>query len=535
VRSAIARLRNAASAQPPVPIAPYGYTGGMRFQLGTGTQSKEAQLRTYGMSGTVFSIVSLLQSATAFPKWHLYKKQPADGRRRYAASDVGDDQRVEIVSHAALTLWNNPNSFMSGFEFREGSNQHFELAGETFWVLDRSSATALPLSMWYVRPDRMSPVPDANGYLAGWVYSAFTGEQIPLELWQVIQEKTPDPLDPFRGASPIASIMANIQQQHYATDYQRNLFLNGAQPDGIISFPNKVEDTDFDEFTARWRESHMGVSNAGRVGILEMGATWTAGSQSNRDLEYGQLRLANRDEIREAFRMHKALLGTVEDVNRANAQTAEETFSSQLQLPRLERRKYTLNDKLLPMFGSTGANAEFDYEDPSPVNAEGAISEMAAKATAAQVLVSAGYDPSDVLEAVGLPDMDVVEKATQAPVAPPGWVVETPAAPAGPTALPTAETVNLIRLRAERVSPMVWNWVTEDDDKVCQACKDMAAGGPYGPTQDKPPLHPNCECHASYAGRQENRAASLRDFDDVASYMKRLIGLNGHDYAGSNR
>ena len=149
MKSAIRRLRNAGPAtKPPVPISPYAYAGGSRFQLGTGTQSKEAQLRTYGMSGTVFSIVSLLQSATAFPKWHLYKKQPQDGRRRYATSDVGDDQRTEIVSHAALTLWNKPNAFMSGFEFREGSNQHFELAGETFWVLDRASATALPLSMW---------------------------------------------------------------------------------------------------------------------------------------------------------------------------------------------------------------------------------------------------------------------------------------------------------------------------------------------------------------------------------------------------
>ena len=540
MKSAIRRLRNAGPAtKPPVPISPYAYTGGSRFQLGTGTQSKEAQLRTYGMSGTVFSIVSLLQSATAFPKWHLYKKQPQDGRRRYATSDVGDDQRTEIVSHAALTLWNKPNAFMSGFEFREGSNQHFELAGETFWVLDRASATALPLSMWYVRPDRMDPVPDANGYLAGWVYRAFGGETIPLELWQVIHEKTPDPLDPFRGTSPIASIMANIQQQKYATDYQRNLFLNGAQPDGIISFPNAVDDTDFDEFMARWRESHMGVSNAGRVGILEQGATWTQGSQSNKDLEYGNLRLANRDEIREAFRMHKALLGTVEDVNRANAQTAEETFSSQLQLPRLERRKYTLNDKLLPMFGSTSVNAEFDYEDPSPVNAEGAITEMAAKATAAQTLVNAGYDPADVLEAVGLPSMGVVEKATQAPVAPPGWVPEVPAAapgqqgsPSSPQDQPGVETVNLIRPRA--LSPVTWNWAT-NSATPCQACKAKADGGPYGPSDAKPPLHPNCDCNASYAGRQDNKATSAVDFSDVASYMKQLVGLNGHKYAGSER
>lgn len=432
MKSGLKRLRNAAASQPgkqpPVPLAPYGYRQGSVFQLGTGTQSKDAQLRAYGMSGTVYAIVSLLASTAAQPEWHLYKKF-RDGRRRYSTADVGDDNRTEIIQHAALTLWNNPNAFMTRFEFCEASNQHFELAGETFWVLDRANASAMPTSMWYVRPDRMQPVPDKNGYLAGWVYNSYDGQQIPLDLWQVIQEKIPDPLDPFRGTSPIASIMPNIQQQHYATDYMRNTFLNGAQPDGIISFPDKVEDTDYDEFVARWRESHMGISNAGRVGILEMGATWIAGTQTNRDLEYGDLRLANRDEVREAYRMHKALLGTVEDVNRANAQTAEEVFISQLQVPRLDRRKNTLNSKLVPMFGATGANIEFDYDKPGSVNQEEANAEMAAKCDAFATLVNAGVEPHAALEGVGLPDMEIIEKATQEPAVPPGWATAAPELP----------------------------------------------------------------------------------------------------------
>jgi len=53
-----------------------------------------------------------------------------------------------------------------------------------------------------------------------------------------------------------------------------------------------------------------------------------------------------------------------------------------------------------------------------------------------QALVNAGYDPHDVLETVGLPDMDVVEKATQAPALPPAWVPAPPAEPAAPDAEP---------------------------------------------------------------------------------------------------
>lgn len=440
MKSALRRVRNAMTP-PPVPMAPYGgYGRGHMFDLGVGRSSKEQQLRAYGMSGTVFSIVSLLQQAAASPRWHLYKKQPVDGRRRYTTADQGSDQRTEIVSHPALSLWGRPNDFHTGFEFREGSNQHFELTGETFWVLNRENALGMPTSLWYVRPDRMEPVPDPDDYLIGWVYTGPNGEQVPLQLGEVIQEKLPDPLDPFRGAGPVSSVMPNIQQQRYATDYQRNVFLNGAEPGGVVQFGDaqnriRLTDREFDEFTDRWRESHLGIARAARVGVLENGATWVPNSHTNKDMEYSNLRLSNRDELREAWRIHKHMLGTVDDVNRANAMTAEDIFTSQSTLPRLERRRDTLNFKLLPMFGDV--TSEFDFEDPSSVNQDEANQELTAKATAAQLLVDAGYEPHAVLEAVGLPDMDVVEKATQEPSMPPGWV---PAPPALPSAAPQQDT-----------------------------------------------------------------------------------------------
>jgi HK97 family phage portal protein len=439
VKSGLRRLRNAASPPqgPPVPIAT-NYRRGLSFDLGAGKASRESLLRTYSQSGTVFSIVSLLQQAAASPRWHLYKKQPVDGRRRYTTGDQGSDQRTEIVQHPALSLWTSPNGFMSGFEFREGSNQHLELAGETIWVLNREAVT-FPTAMWYVRPDRVEPVPSPDDYLVGWIYTGPSGEQVPLQLDEVIQEKLPDPLNPFRGAGPVASITANIQQQDYATQYQRNLFINGADPGGVITVPSKLTDRQFDELVDRWRESHQGIARAGAVAVMENSAVWTPGGQTNKDLEYGNLRLANRDEIREAWRMHKSMLGTVEDVNRANAQTAEETFSSWMQLPRLERRRETLNSKLLPMFGSSGEGVEFDFEDPSPVNQEAAVYELLTKAQAAAALVNAGWDPDDVLETVGLPAMGVAEKATQSPALPPGWVAAPPpAAPAAPGSVPPA-------------------------------------------------------------------------------------------------
>ena len=395
-----------AKGGPPVPLASRGYRRGMSFDLGSGRQSRETHLRAYTRSGTVYSIVSLLQQAPASVRWHLYQKAPADGRRRYAPhGDEGSDQRREITRHAALTLWNAPNEFHSGFEFHEGCNQHLELTGETFWVANRE-VTTFPTALWYVRPDRMEPVPDPDDYLVGWIYSGPDGSQVPLKLDEVILEKLPDPLDPFRGTGPVSAVMDNIQQQDYATQYQRNLFLNGADPGGIITVPSKMSDRDFDDLTERWREMHQGIARAGRVGVLENGAVWSTEGQSNKDLEYGNLRLANRDELREAWRIHKAMLGTSDDVNRANAETAEEVFAHWQEVPRLERRRDTLNCKLLPMFGPSEAETkEFDFDDPTPENREQKNAEMIAKSAAAQTLIAAGFEAKAVLEWAGLPDM----------------------------------------------------------------------------------------------------------------------------------
>lgn len=405
MKSGLRRMFRNKTQGPPVSLAPYGHGRGLTFNLGVGTQARESQTRTYASSGTVYSIVSLLASSAARPSWHLYRKQPLDGRRRYSHNDQGSDQRTEVVRHAALSLWNAPNDFHTGFEFREGANQHLELTGETFWVLSRNG-TSFPTSMWYVHPSRMEPVTDPNDFMIGWIYTGYNGEQVPLRLDEVICEKLPDPNDPFRGLGPVQAIMPNIQQQRYATEYQRNMFLNGAEPSGVIEVPTQLSEPEFDELIDRWRESHQGVARAGRVGVLERGAKFVERATTNRDLEYAELRQTNREEMREAWRIHAHMLGIVDDVNRANAETAEESFGRWSVIPRLDRRRDTLNCKLLPMFGAE--DVEFDYEDPLPGNRADDNAELTAKASAAQALVDAGYDPEMVLEVVGLPAMDFV-------------------------------------------------------------------------------------------------------------------------------
>lgn len=431
MKSGLARLLN--QSQPPVSYAPPGIGRGNHiFSLNGSARDPATFMRAYGRMGTLWSTVSLLSSSTARPEWRLYRKT-TDNRVRYSTQSSGSDQRVEVVQHPALSVLNHPNDFWTRFELFEQFQQYLDLTGLNYMLVsyDAKSRIGSPLEIWPVRPDRIEPVPSPDSYLQGWIYHGPSGEVVPLNLNEVIPTRYPDPMDPYNGVGPVQSVMADIDSSQYSSEYNRTFFMNGASPEGIIMAPNKLTEPEWDEFSNRWRESHQGIAAAHRIAMLEGGMTYTSASVNAKDGDFTNLRNLNRDVVREAFGMHKVMLGVTDDVNRANAQTGEEVFYSWKIIPRLDRWKMVLNERFLPLFGAVGQNVEFDYIAPAPQNREQDNEELTTKAGAAQLLVNAGYDPHDVLEVVGLPDMDVAEKATQAPALPPGWV-----APGAPAAAP---------------------------------------------------------------------------------------------------
>jgi len=408
------RGKTSADAQPPVPYVSRAYANGARYGTALyGTGSSEQQMRAMGSVGTLWSVVHHLSVDTSRACWRLY---------RSAASGKAED-RVEVTSHAALDLVRRPNKFMPWQEFIEVGQQHLDLTGEQWWVIARSErARSLPLELWPVRPDRMLPIPDPQRFLAGYLYLGPDGEQIPLELDQVIMLRMPNPLDPYRGMGPVQALLADLDATRYSAEWNRNFFANSAEPGGIIEVPEILGDEDFDRLRARWSEQHRGVANAHRVAILEHGR-WVDRKLSQRDMQFAELRDVSREIIREAYGIPEFVLGLMENANRASALASEDMYARHLIEPRLERIKAALNTELLPMYGASGL--EFDYDPVSPDDQELNAEALTAKAQAAAALVAAGYDPADVLGTVDLPEMAYV--GGPAALTPP-----PPAAPAGP-------------------------------------------------------------------------------------------------------
>jgi len=401
VRSTLKLLRNAA----PVPLAPRAVPRLPLLHRNTAT----TQLGAYGAVGTLFSIVHRISESTSQVGWGLYRVS-TDGRVRYE----GERTRTQVTRHAALDLWDRPNPWQTRQEFVEATQQHLDLTGEGWWVVARSPLADLPLELWNVRPDRMAPVPHPTRFISGYVYTGPEGEQVPLQLNEVVQLKYPNPLDPYRGLGPVQAILVDLDAARYSAEWNRAFFLNSAEPGGIIEVPERMEDPEFNEFTERWREQHQGISGAHRVAVLER-ATWKDRSISQRDMQFVQLRGVSREVIREAFGIHGHVLGLSEDVNKANAEAGATSFGKWLVRPRLCRIREAANTRLLPLFGAAGQGLEFDHGDPEPPDRAGDNAERQSKTEAFATLVGAGVDPADAATTVGLPAMRMAETMPTVP------------------------------------------------------------------------------------------------------------------------
>ena len=389
----------------PISLAP---PGSSLFSGATGRGERSRQLETMGSLGTIFAIVDGIASAIGGVKWELYRRIPP-----------GPGVEPERVwQHPVLDLVSAPNDFFSTSELFEVSAQHQELTGESWWVIARDSRSPLPLELWPVRPDRIDPIPDSKAYLAGYVYTGPSGERVPLDIEDVIFIRRPSPIDAYRGCGPIQSVLTDIDASRYTAEWNRNFFLNSAEPGGIIKFAKSLSDVEFRRFRDRWREQHQGVAQAHRVAILEQGE-WVDRKFSMRDMQFKELREVNAEVIRRAWRWPSSMLGDSGHVNRATAEADEYMVGKWILQPRLRRFVGGLNE-LVRMFYPPGVESDVEFRPAGgivPENEEAENAERDSRTRSWAALVGAGGDPAWAAEVAGLPEPPKV-KAPPAPLAP---------------------------------------------------------------------------------------------------------------------
>lgn len=397
----------------PVPQTPF--SGARAYGRGRAGTPQKASMDAMSASACLFSIITRTARATAKQSWHMHRPGRADD----VCPTCECEGVIQLDRHPALSVLAQPNDFHTQSFMFEAAQQHADLVGE-MWIAVEYLGT-VPYELWYLRPDRVVVVTDPDEYLLGYIYVGPDGKERPLKRNQILSSLSPNPLDPYRGAGAVQTLLAQIEGQALSAEWNTSFYANGARPGGIVKLSRKHRQEEFEELVEKWNYNHRGVANAGRTAFLEDGDWIDVKPMSVADMQLVETSNLSRDTILLAFGASKFDVGILEDVNRASASAARADFGERMTEPRLDRWKDMLNAQFLPLFGGlTRPGDELVYESPVPADTEERRADKLASAQTYKILRDAGVAPESAASVAGLPEGMEVEKRQQPAAPPPG-------------------------------------------------------------------------------------------------------------------
>ncbi len=269
-------------------------------------------------------------------------------------------------------------------ELVEGTLTDLELFGNAYWVLVRTRLSDVPAEIWPVPPAWMRVVPgvqsgagrklpgagvssgkgDAGGDLIEAYELRRAGRTLRLDPRDVVHFRYPSPADPFYGASPLQAAIEAVYADESVARAQRRAFENGPFPGFILKTEHELTREQQERLRADFESTFAGPDAAGKVIFTGPGSEVKPFTTSPREMDFLKSALSTRDRILGVFGVPPAVLGLVEDFNRANAEAAQMLFARDTLAPKLKLIAARITQDVCSQFLPSGITCEFD----SPVS-----------------------------------------------------------------------------------------------------------------------------------------------------------------------
>ena len=271
----------------------------------------------------------------------------------------------EVVEHPFLTLWQNVNPHMDGFEMLETLQTFLELTGDGYLYLPKTPL-GIPQTLWVLPSQYMTIVPDKQKFIKGYLYGRTKYDAVALTPEEILHFKFPSPYSQFYGFSPTQGCLSAIIREEEMDNYEASLLKNNARPDFLLIAKGRISPEKAKELRTRWRQVYGRASNRGIPAIMDMDVSLEKIGFAPREMAFLRGRKVTQEEIAGAFDVPLSLL-TTESVNRANAEAGKAQYAERCLLPRLRRIEQKLNQDLLPQFDPRLFVA---FENPVPADKE---------------------------------------------------------------------------------------------------------------------------------------------------------------------
>lgn len=346
----------------------------------------------------------------------------------------------EVTSGPARELLDRVNPFWTFRRLIYTTEMDLCLWGEAFWMVEKNGA-GIPQEIWRTKPTRVTIVPSATDYIAGYLYHpAGGGDPIPFARDEVIWFRYPNPNDEYAGLSPLAAARLGADVATSAMASNRRMFDQGVQLAGVVMPKEGQFSTEqADELGRMLDRRFAGLDRAHRWGVFRSEVHMEPLGFSPKDAQYVETLAAGLEDVARVYKIAGELVG--------GGKSTYENFTQALRglwilclRPEGAFLADEITEQLLPMFGSMAPDrAVFDFSQVEALQDDkGLLWDRATKAFAVGALgekawhqtVGVEYDPADrrKMQLPGIGET-LVPLASETPITAPTVDVE----PAGET------------------------------------------------------------------------------------------------------
>ena len=323
--------------------------------------------RYMATSPSVYAAVKLRADALTRPPLRVYRMENgSDSSAPRPASVTGagvlrpasEERRVPVSpSHPVARLLERVNPWQTRADLWRATETNLCLWGAAFWAIERGEDGEPEL--WPLRPDRMAVLPDRRRYVRGFVYRG-VAEPVAYTPEEIVWLRYFNPLEELAGLSPLAPARLSADMGHEGLAFNRHLLRNSARPDFLLLTNQEMNETELEEFYARWEARYQGPGNAHRPAVASAVRDVKTLGLSHRDIDFIQGLRWSLEEVSRAYGVPKLLLGDFERATYANAQASERMFWRNTIVPEVKFLEEQLNRMLLPRLGYPDLCVEFD-------------------------------------------------------------------------------------------------------------------------------------------------------------------------------
>jgi HK97 family phage portal protein len=284
---------------------------------------------------------------------------------RAYSGDV-DHPDVLPLNHPLAALTHRPNAYQSAAQFMGSNTVYLNISGNSYVMLDRPKAGALPTAMYPLRPDRVWIVPGERN-IKGYLYvpeGKSPRDGLPILPEDMIHVRLPNPGDPLEGMgyglSPFAAMSRSADVDNGITEYLKIFFQRGAAPNVYLKFDVPMDDSTIAQVKHRFQEIYGGYEKWSDVGVVDQGGSIESFGSSFKEMAFEQLDYRNESRITGPFGVPLTVLNTLAGMSSStynNKETDRRIFWEDTMIPELGLHEA---DYQLSLAGADGAFVAFD-------------------------------------------------------------------------------------------------------------------------------------------------------------------------------